>query len=496
MRRRGSPSAATASDENRNIAIYETDGSDERRESDRPLLVSAPTIEPVRRRFRWLHWPAGRYLVVTDILMSIGAMELLQLKPKVQVVYLGTVVITFCAVGLYRSRLTLSVLDDLPAMAACFGTAYLGCFFLSRRVWSDVDADWASWESFTVLFTGLLASRILCYWVIRSSRRRGFVHHRVLILGAGHVGIKLAEIMQSHPEYGLTPVGLIDDNPRVSDPSDLPAPLLSGYLGLSRVLDQFRVRAVVIAFGTMREEQLIDVVRTCDRRRCEIMVVPRFFEMHARMRAFDEIRGFPLVRMRRATHRTLGWRLKRSLDLALCLPAVIILSPVMAACALSVRLSLGKGVLYRQDRVGIDGRQFEVLKFRTLPHPTDPGSSIAWTIPDERRPTRVGAFLRRASLDELPQLWNVIRGDMSLVGPRPERPHFSAEFRVHIPRYDSRYRVPAGLTGWAQVNGLRGDTSIEDRAAFDNYYIENWSLWFDIKILVRTVAQVLRGAGE
>jgi exopolysaccharide biosynthesis polyprenyl glycosylphosphotransferase len=428
--------------------------------------------------------------------MTIAAMELLRLPLKVQVVYVATVVITFCAVGLYRSRLTLSVLDDLPAMAACFGAAYLGCFFLSRRQWSDVDAAWASTESFGLLFAGLLVSRILSYSAIRSSRRHGFVHHHVLILGAGHVGIKLAEIMRGHPEYGLTPVGFIDDNPRISDVAELPAPLLAGYLGLSRVLDNLRVRAVVIAFGTMREEQLIDVVRTCDRRRCDIMVVPRFFEMHARMRAFDEIRGFPLVRMRRATFRSLGWQLKRSLDLALCLPAVIILSPVMAACALSVRLSLGKGVLYRQDRVGIDGRQFEVLKFRTLPHATDHQSSIAWTIPDERRPPRVGAFLRRTSLDELPQLWNVIRGDMSLVGPRPERPHFSAEFRLHIPRYDSRYRVPAGLTGWAQVNGLRGDTSIEDRAAFDNYYIENWSLWFDIKILIRTVGQVLRGAGE
>jgi exopolysaccharide biosynthesis polyprenyl glycosylphosphotransferase len=476
--------------------MYEAEGSGERREPGRPLLVTAPAVEQPRRKFRWLHWPAGRYLVVTDILLTIAAMALLDLRPKVQVVYLGTVIITFCAVGLYRSRLTLSALDDLPAMTACFGAAYLGCFFLSRRVWSDVDASWASWQSFTVLFAGLLVSRSLCYWVIRSCRRQGLVHHRVLILGAGHVGIKLAEIMQTHPEYGLTPVGLIDDDPRVSDPSDLPAPLLSGYLGLSRVLDNFRVRAVVIAFGTMREEQLIDVVRTCDRRRCEIMVVPRFFEMHARMRAFDEIRGFPLVRMRRATHRTLGWRLKRTFDLGLCIPAVVILSPVMAACALAVRLSLGKGVLYRQDRVGIDGRQFEVLKFRTLPHATDHRSSIAWTIPDERRPTRVGAFLRRTSLDELPQLWNVIRGDMSLVGPRPERPHFSAEFRLHIPRYDSRYRVPAGLTGWAQVNGLRGDTSIEDRAAFDNYYIGNWSLWLDIRVLIRTVAQVVRGTGE
>jgi lipopolysaccharide/colanic/teichoic acid biosynthesis glycosyltransferase len=153
-------------------------------------------------------------------------------------------------------------------------------------------------------------------------------------------------------------------------------------------------------------------------------------------------------------------------------------------------------VLFKQLRVGIDGRGFELLKFRSMKPATDLESETKWNIGDDERVGRVGRFLRRSSLDELPQLWNILRGDMTLVGPRPERPHFVAQFTESHPRYTARHRVPAGLTGWAQVHGLRGDTSIEDRARFDNFYIENWSLWLDVKIIFWTVAQIVRGTGR
>ena len=167
----------------------------------------------------------------------------------------------------------------------------------------------------------------------------------------------------------------------------------------------------------------------------------------------------------------------------------------MAVCALAVRLEGGPGVLFRQERVGLDGRSFEVLKFRSLKPATALESASTWNIAHDDRLGPVGRFLRQTSLDELPQLWNIVNGDMSLVGPRPERPLFVEQFTQSIPRYPGRHRVPCGLTGWSQVNGLRGDTSIEERARFDNYYVENWSLWLDIKIIVRTVDQVLRRQG-
>jgi lipopolysaccharide/colanic/teichoic acid biosynthesis glycosyltransferase len=175
--------------------------------------------------------------------------------------------------------------------------------------------------------------------------------------------------------------------------------------------------------------------------------------------------------------------------------ALFLLAPVFTVCALGVRLEGGPGVIFRQSRVGLDGRPFKLLKFRSL-KPVDEGESqTQWSIAHDNRLGSFGRFLRKSSLDELPQLWNILRGDMSLVGPRPERPHFVDQFSTHIPRYMARHRVPAGLTGWAQVHGLRGDTSIEDRARFDNYYIENWSPWLDVKILLRTLSQVVRGGG-
>jgi lipopolysaccharide/colanic/teichoic acid biosynthesis glycosyltransferase len=168
----------------------------------------------------------------------------------------------------------------------------------------------------------------------------------------------------------------------------------------------------------------------------------------------------------------------------------------MLACMVAVRLEGGPGVLFRQERVGLDGRPFELLKFRSLRPADEEESQTRWSVASDDRLGPVGRLLRRTSLDELPQLWNVLRGDMTLVGPRPERPHFVAQFSGSTPRYMARHRVPAGLTGWAQVHGLRGDTSIEERARFDNRYIESWSMWSDVKILLRTVASVVRCPGS
>jgi exopolysaccharide biosynthesis polyprenyl glycosylphosphotransferase len=217
--------------------------------------------------------------------------------------------------------------------------------------------------------------------------------------------------------------------------------------------------------------------------------------MHRTVRYSDEVWGIPLVRVRRAVYRSPWWKVKRLVDIAVSAVALLLLSPVLVTCAVAVRLEGGTGILFRQVRVGVDGRPFEVLKFRSLKPVDETESQTNWNIKHDDRLGPVGRFLRASSLDELPQLWNILRGDMSLVGPRPERPHFVDQFSTHIPRYTARHRVPAGLTGWAQAHGLRGDTSIEERARFDNYYIENWSPWLDTKILVKTVSQVVRRQG-
>jgi exopolysaccharide biosynthesis polyprenyl glycosylphosphotransferase len=250
-----------------------------------------------------------------------------------------------------------------------------------------------------------------------------------------------------------------------------------------------------VAFGSLPESMLVEVIRTCDKLDVEIFFVPRLFELYFTSRDVDLLWGFPLVRLRAPAFRSPAWRVKRAFDIVVSGTALAVLSPVMAAVALAVRLEGGQGVVFRQERVGLDGRPFSVMKFRSLKPVDETESQTNWNIAHDDRVGKVGKFLRQSSLDELPQLWNILRGDMSIVGPRPERPHFVDEFARLYPRYTARHRVPAGLTGWSQVHGLRGDTSIEERARFDNYYIENWTVWLDIKICLMTVGAVLRRAG-
>ena len=196
--------------------------------------------------------------------------------------------------------------------------------------------------------------------------------------------------------------------------------------------------------------------------------------------------------VRRAALRAGAWKVKRVADVLVSAMLLLLLSPLLAVLALAVRLSSPGPVLFRQRRIGQHGHEIEVLKFRTLRVNAD--ADVTWSVEDDPRQTTVGRWLRRLSLDELPQLWNVLRGDMSLVGPRPERPHFVSRFSAQVTHYADRHRLPVGLTGLAQIHGLRGDTSIEERARFDNYYIEHWSPWEDVKVIIATVGVILRDA--
>jgi exopolysaccharide biosynthesis polyprenyl glycosylphosphotransferase len=293
----------------------------------------------------------------------------------------------------------------------------------------------------------------------------------------------------------LTPVGFVDDSPFIAT-ADQRVPLLGGTDSLARTLVEHKVRNVIVAFSSSRESVMVGVLRTCDRLDCEMFVVPRLYELHVSDSDTELVWGLPLTRLRRAAFRTASWRLKRVLDAAFAATFLVLFAPLMLACAFAVRVEGGPGVIFRQERVGLDGRPFTLLKFRSLKPESEVESISRWNIGDDDRLGPVGRWLRRTSMDELPQLWNVVRGEMSLVGPRPERPYFVSEYTERFPWYMARHRVPAGVTGWAQVNGLRGDTDISDRARFDNYYIENWSMWLDFKIILRTIAQVVGARGK
>ena len=388
--------------------------------------------------------------------------------------------------GAYRSRLTMSVLDDLPGLGAA---AVVGTVIGSQLAGAPV-ALLAG-----VLLTLLVLVRAGAYAVVRSARRRGVVAHRTLVIGAGEVGQQLATAALEHPEHGLLPIGFLDDV-LPTDARDLPVPHLGGSGDLVDIVQREGVGVVVVAWGRTDDSVLVDELRECDRLHTEIFTVPRLFELQHQGRDTDELWGIPLVRMRRAAWRSGSWPAKRAFDVLVAATALVVFGPLMIAAAIGVRMELGKDILFRQVRVGVDGKPFTILKFRTLSLPTGPDAQPVWSINGDARLGPVGRFLRSTSIDELPQLINVLRGEMSIVGPRPERQVFVDQFSADIPRYHHRHRAPVGLTGWAQVNGLRGDTSIADRSRFDNNYIQSWSLWLDLKIIARTVGTVLLRRGS
>ena len=455
--------------------------------------VLAASQRAGRSHPRLLRFGIPAFLVALDLVALVVAVAATGAPGRGDVLLLGLVLALYAAGGMYRCRLSLSVLDDAPALAGRALTAAAlatsADLLLTRSA-----ADASLVATGAVLAVVVPAVRAAGYVYVRAMRARESAAHPTLILGCGRVAGQLARVLTDHPEYGLRPIGFLDDEPLLSR-DERPVPVLGGTDRLVQVVRDFQVRNVVVAFGSAREREIVDVIRTCDRLECEIFFVPRLFELHTTSHDMDQVWGVPLVRLRRAAFRSPVWRLKRGLDVVVSGAALVLLAPLLLACALAVRIEGGRGILFRQERVGLDGRPFDLLKFRSLKPVDESESQTNWNISHDDRLGPVGRFLRQTSLDELPQLWNILRGDMTLVGPRPERPYFVKTFQEKFPRYTARHRVPAGLTGWAQIHGLRGDTSIEDRARFDNYYIENWSLWNDVKILLRTVSAVLRRSG-
>ena len=248
---------------------------------------------------------------------------------------------------------------------------------------------------------------------------------------------------------------------------------------------------LLIADGNFHESAVADAVRTEACQHAELLVVPRMHHFHTQTGMADHIGSIPIMRIRNPNLGGPTRFIKRGFDIVVAVTALILLSPVLAGAALAVRIDGGPGVIFRQVRVGRDGKHFELLKFRSMRPANDLESQTMWSVAADNRVGPIGRFLRCTSIDELPQLWNILRGDMTVVGPRPERPHFVEQFSTQFDRYAHRHRVQVGLTGFAQVSGLRGDTSIADRARYDNFYIENWSLWLDIKIIFRTFREVM-----
>jgi exopolysaccharide biosynthesis polyprenyl glycosylphosphotransferase len=356
---------------------------------------------------------------------------------------------------------------------------------------------------FAVVYAGL-ARAVLVSVRAQAVGNRAFAVP-TLIVGAGAVGELIVKRISEDQSYGLRAVGFLDADPMprrvtadVDADTNVPLPVLGGPGALATAVAQTGARRVILAFSSEPDHALVDTVRECQSLGVEVSLVPRLFESINRRGVLDHVGGLPLLSLRPTNPRSWEFVVKHGIDRGVALLGLIATGPLMAAIALGVRLSSPGPVLFRQRRVGRDGQEFDVLKFRTMYEASGPGAfdlpagCAPGGIEGEDRRTRLGGWLRDNSLDELPQLINVLRGEMSLVGPRPERPEFVERFAGEVTRYEDRHRVRSGITGWAQVNGLRGQTSINDRVEWDNYYIQNWSLGLDLRIVLLTLAELLR----
>ena len=354
-------------------------------------------------------------------------------------------------------------------------------------------------ELWLLTTVAVCAARVAMQLAQHHARRRGALMTPTLVVGAGlGGGHDVVRRLLGEPEYGLRPVGFLDADPtRSAVDVDLAVPVLGGPDDLVDVCSDTGARHVILAFAYERDHRLAELVKRCQELGVGISIVPRLYESVSERGQLDHVGGLPLFSPHAIDPRGWQFTVKHTIDRAIALLVLIVLSPVLLALALAVRLSSPGPVVFRQRRVGRDGRVFELLKFRTM----RAGHGGRLTLrpdfapggiegPDRR--TRVGRWLRSSSLDELPQLLNVLRGEMSLIGPRPERPEFAEQFAREIDGYDDRHRVRSGITGWAQANGLRGQTSIADRVEFDNHYIRNWSPGLELRTVALTLAEVVR----
>jgi len=443
----------------------------------------------------------GTMLVLAALATSVGAYAGgFSAAPTPWTLAFAVLAVTlFQARGLYELRLQLRTIDDVRSIVG--STTLAAMSILSLRLLLGQTPNLAAesvrpWAFATVY---IAAGRVALYWSQVRARQEGEHVRPTLIVGAGKVGLLTARRLLEAPQLGLKPVAFLDKEPLVDPSESLGLPVAGASWDLDAVIAQYGIQQVIVTFSTAPDEVLLRLVRRCEERGITVSVVPRLFERVPERHRIEHLGGLALITAHPANPKSVQFAVKYFLDRVLAAFVLLLAAPILAAAALAVWISMGRPIFFRQVRVGRDGRTFEIFKFRSMKTPSLPDAG-GFTVTDgngpggvegEDRRTRVGAFLRSSSIDELPQIFNVLTGEMSLIGPRPERPEFVSQFERNVYRYGDRHRVKSGISGWAQVHGLRGKTSIADRAEWDNFYIENFSVWLDLKIALLTVGAVL-----
>lgn len=393
--------------------------------------------------------------------------------------------------GLYSPRRSASIYDEamLLLRANVLGvlllvaiTFFVRSYFYSR----GVIAIFA-----VVSAVSVVGVRGLLRLGLRGVRRRGYNLRHIVIVGSGRLASEVIGRIQASPEAGLRIIGIFSESLGNDDPGRREVEYLGGYSQVKSFLREHRVDQVMLAMERDEGGALEKVVRDLDDEVTSVKFVPDLMHIMTLRSSVEELDGLPVINLRETP--LLGWAAvrKRFFDLGLACVFFVLTLPIQIGIGFVIWATSGRPIFYSQERLGFDGRVFSMIKFRTMEVDAETRTGPVWSRADDERRTPLGARLRRFSLDELPQLWNVIRGDMSLVGPRPERPVFIDVFRREIPGYMLRHQIKAGMTGWAQVHGLRGDTSLLDRVEHDVFYIQNWSLALDVRILLLTVRHLL-----
>ncbi len=394
--------------------------------------------------------------------------------------YLGL----FQSHGLYEARRMDSPLGEAGAVvrATSFGVLVLAAltFFLRSYFYSRLVIAF-----FAVLAPlGVIGLRSSIRMVLRRVRRHGFNLRYVLVVGSGPLAESVIERIRHRPDAGLRMIGVVADGALGGEVAGVP--VIGRTSDLKAILGRDRVDQIIVALSRDENERFEKVMAELEDEIVNVKVVPDLLHGLGLRSSVESLDGLPLIGLQETA--MVGWPAvaKRAFDLAASAVALLVLAPLMGLIALAILVTSGRPILYRQTRMGHDGRIFQMLKFRSMKQDAE-ASGPGWTRPGDPRRTRIGRWLRKRNLDELPQLLNVLKGEMSLVGPRPERPAYIDGFRREVPGYMLRHKVRAGMTGWAQVHGWRGDTSIQERVEHDLYYIQQWSFWLDIRILFMTL---------
>jgi Undecaprenyl-phosphate glucose phosphotransferase len=405
--------------------------------------------------------------------------------------------------GLYQLRRGRSRIDEFFAIlfSVLLASAItLGVTLYVRQYYFYQPEVAPLWEYSRGVFALFIALDVLALnagrWALRSHLHRqwraGHNVKRVAIAGVGELGQVVAETLLAHKELGLRVVGYLTDTPAPATVAGLP--VLGTLEGATEALQAARVDQLYIALPLEEHAKLLGLIKSVSNECVDIKVVPDLVQYATIKAALEDLDGIPIITLNEVPLRGWSSMVKRLMDMAVGGALVVLLMPVIPIIVLLIKLRGGRGpVFYRQERMSLDGKTFQIYKFRTMVDGAELETGPVFASAEDPRRTAVGVWLRRFNLDELPQLINVVLGDMSLVGPRPERPPFVRLFKERIPQYMLRHRVKSGITGWAQVNGWRGNTSIEKRIEYDLYYIENWSLLLDVKILILTL---FRGFGQ